>query len=185
MEHARLSLMSASDYLEMEQASDVRHEFVAGQVFAMVGVRDSHNIVALNISFALQTQVRGRCNVFMSDVKLRIDAADAYYYPDVFVTCDQRDTDPYVKRHASLVVEVLSPRTEGIDRREKLRNYRLIESLSEYVIVSIEDRCVELYRREAGAEWHLYRYGVQESMELRSVGAQLALSEVFEGVGVQ
>lgn len=185
MEHARLSFVSASHYLAMEQLSDVRHEYWAGEVFALEGVRDSHNVVAMNIAFALRTQVRGRCNVFMSDVKLRIDAADAYYYPDVFVTCDPRDTDPYVKRHASLVVEVLSPRTEGIDRREKLRNYRLIESLSEYAIVSIEDRCVELYRREAGAEWHLYRYGAHESMELRSVGAHLALADVFEGVGVQ
>lgn len=185
MEHARLSLMSVADYLEMEQASDVRHEFVAGQIFAMVGVRDSHNSVALNIASALQAQLRGRCKVYIGDVKLRVDAADAFYYPDVFVTCDPSDNDPYVKRYASLVFEVLSPRTEGIDRREKLRNYRLIESLSEYAIVSIEDRCIELYRREAGAEWHLYRYGAQESMELRSLAAQLALADVFEGVGVQ
>ncbi len=185
MEHARLSLVSATHYLALEQASDVRHEYWAGQVFALDGVRDNHNSVALNIALALRTQLRGRGNVYMSGVKLRVDAADAFYYPDVFVTCDSRDNDPYVKRYASLVFEVLSPRTEGIDRREKLRNYRLIESLSEYVIVSIEDRCIELYRREAGAEWHLYRYGAQESMELRSVAAQLALADVFEGVGVQ
>jgi Uma2 family endonuclease len=183
MEHARLTLVSAEDYLVMDRAGDARHEFVAGQVFAMVGARDIHNTVALNIASGLHPALRGGpCRVYMSDVKLRVERADAYYYPDVFVTCDARDTDPYVKRHAVLVVEVLSPNTEGVDRREKLRNYRLIESLKEYVMVSIDERRVEVCRLEPGAEWHRYTYGAAETVELASVNVNLPLDAVYERV---
>jgi len=182
MEHARLSLLSSADYLAMEQASDVRHEFVAGQVFAMIGARDSHNVVALNIASALRAQLGRRCRVYMSDVKLRVEAADAYCYPDVFVTCDARDTDPYVKQYASLVIEVPSPSTEGIDRREKLRNYRVLDTVEEYAIVSVDDKAIEVYRREAGSEWHRYTYGGDESVDLRCVGVRLSLADAFEDV---
>lgn len=177
-----MSLLSTADYLAMEQASDVRHEFVAGEIFAGHEVRDSHNIAALNIAGSLRAQLRGRCRVYISAVKLRAEAADAYYYPDVFVTCDARDTDTYVKQYASLVVEVLSPSAEGIDRREKLRNYRLIDTVQEYAIVSVDEKTVEVYRREAGGEWHRYKYGGDERIEMRSVGVVIALSDVFEGV---
>jgi Uma2 family endonuclease len=183
MDHARLTLVSAADYLAMDQGGDARHEFVAGQVFAMVGARDSHNTVALNIASRLRESLRsGPCKVFMSDVKLRVDLADAYYYPDIFVTCDPRDSDPYVKQFPALVIEVLSPRTEGVDRREKLRNYRLLETLKEYGIVSVEERKVEIYRLEPGAEWHHYAYSDAEVAELQSVDVKLPLVDVYEGV---
>lgn len=182
MEHARLNALSSADYLARELASDVRHEFVAGQVFAKTGARDSHNSAALNIASLLQRQLRGRCRVFIGDVKLRVEAADAYYYPDVFATCDARDNDPYVKRYASLVIEVLSPSTEGVDRREKLRSYRLLDTVQEYAIVSIEERTVEVYRREALGEWHLYKYHGNERIDLTSFGASIDVAAVFEGV---
>lgn len=182
MEHARMSLLSSADYLAMEQGSAIRHEFVAGQIFAAVGARDSHNTVTLNIASSLRRQLRGRCRVFIGEVKLRVEAADAYYYPDVFVTRDARDTDPFVKQYASLVFEVLSPSTEGIDRREKLRNYRLIDTVQEYAIVSVDEKTVEVYRREAGSEWHRYKYGGEECIELQSVGAAIGCGEVFDDV---
>jgi Uma2 family endonuclease len=118
----------------------------------------------------------------VSDLKLRIDRADAYYYPDVFVTCDSRDTDPYVKKYPVLVVEVLSPSTEGVDRREKLRNYRFIETLKEYVIVSADERKVEVYRLEPGAEWHAYTFSGSELVELCSVGVTMPMDVAYEDV---
>jgi Uma2 family endonuclease len=149
----------------------------------MVGARDSHNTIALNIAFRLRESLRGRgCSVFVSDVKVRVERADAYYYPDVFVTCDPRDADPYVKHYPVLVVEVLLPRTEGVDRREKLRNYRLLETLKEYVIVSVDERRVEIYRLEPGAEWHGYTFSGEEAADLASVGVKLSLNEIYEGV---
>jgi len=184
VDHARLTLVSAADYLVMEQGGDTSHEFVAGQIFARVGARDSHNTVALNIASRLRDSLRGGpCRVFMSDVKLRVDLADAYYYPDVFVTCDPRDTDPYVMQFPMLVVEVLSPRTVGVDRREKLRNYRMLDTLKEYCIVSVEERKVEVYRLEPGSEWHHYVFGGTEHAEFRSIGVEISLAEVFDGVG--
>ena len=86
-------------------------------------------------------------------MKIRVEAADAFYYPDVFVTCDPRDTEPYFKRFPCLIVEVLSPSTEAVDRREKLRHYRMLETLKEYMLVSIEERKVEIFRRELTGEW--------------------------------
>jgi Uma2 family endonuclease len=110
MKGARLTYLSAEDYLALEQTSDIKHEYVAGQVFAMVGARDTHNTVALNIASRLMERLRGGpCCVFISDVKLRVEAADAFYYPDVFVTCDPRNIEPYFKRYPSVIVEVLSP----------------------------------------------------------------------------
>ncbi len=84
----------------------------------------------------------------MSDVKVRVEEADTFYYPDVFVTCDARDTDPYVKRYPSLVIEVLSPSTEAVDRREKLLNYRKLPSLHEYVLIGSDQRWIEIYPLE-------------------------------------
>ena len=113
-QHARLTYISYEDYLAYEQHSGDKHEYVAGQIYAMVGTTDRHNLIALNIASYVRTQLRGSpCRVFMSDVKVRIEMADASYYPDVFVTCDGRDQDPYVKHYPCLVVEVLSPRPKA------------------------------------------------------------------------
>jgi len=183
MEHARLTFVSATDYLAMERAARVRHEFVGGQVFAKIGARDTHNTIALNIACSLKKALGvGPGRVFMSDVKLRVERADAYYYPDVFVTCEPRDTDPYVKRFPVLVIEVLSPHTEGVDRRDKLRNYRLLDTMIEYVLVAGDERRVEVYRLEPGAEWHQYVYGASETIDLVSLRARLPLDSIYEGV---
>jgi Uma2 family endonuclease len=183
MKTARLSSLSAEDYLALERASELRHEYVAGQVFAMGGGRDSHNQVAGNFYLRLRDRLRGGpCRVFFADVKLRIEAADAFYYPDVFVTCDRRDTEPYCKRHAVLVVEVLSASTEAVDRREKLRHYRMLESLREYVLASPEEKTVEIYRREATGDWLTLSLGAGDVVELASVGVRLAMAEIFEDV---
>lgn len=182
MKTARLTNLSAEDYLALEHASELRHEYVAGQVFAMVGVRDSHNQVTGNIYLRLREGLRGGpCRVFIADMKLRIEPADAFYYPDLFVTRDARDTEPYYKRHP--VLEVLSASTEAIDRREKLRHYRMLESLREYVLVSPEEKTVEIYRRESGGEWLTLSLASGDPVELASVGVQFTMAEIFEGVG--
>jgi Uma2 family endonuclease len=174
------------DYLAFEQASDFRHEFVAGQIFAMVGARDAHTQVAGNLYARLRQHLRGSgCRVFISDMKLRVEPADAFYYPDVFVTCDPRDTEPYYKRYPSLVIEVLSPTTEGVDRREKLRNYRMLETLREYVLVSLDERRLEIFRREPTGDWTVDTLAEDEPVELASVGLTLPMAEIYEDVARQ
>ena len=119
--------LTAVDYLAGEQDSDIRHEYVDGEVYAMAVAVESHNLIAGNVFARLRNLVRGGpCRVFISDMKLQGAAWDAFYYPDVMVVCDPSDTQTHFKRSPSLVVEVLSPATESIDRREKMLAYRTL-----------------------------------------------------------
>ena len=105
----------------------------------MAGASSEHNIISLNVAFALRSHLRGKpCQVFVADVKVKVLIADEeiFYYPDVMVTCDPRDTDRYFKRFPKVLIEVLSPETQRVDRREKLSSYMQIETLEEYVLVA-------------------------------------------------
>jgi Uma2 family endonuclease len=122
MEAARVLPMSVVDYLAFEESSAVRHEFVAGEIHAMGGASRAHNRLSLNLATAFQAKLRGGpCEVFMNDFKVRLEVAreEFFYYPDVVVSCHPRDIEKYFLRSPTLVVEVLSPSTETIDRREK------------------------------------------------------------------
>ena len=148
--------LSHREYLEGEQRSDIRHEYLAGQVFAMAGAGENHNRIAGNLFFHLRAATRGKpCGVFISDMKLRVEQNDAYYYPDVMLTCDPADSESLYKRSPCLVVEVLSPSTEAIDRREKLMAYRNLSSLRYYLLVAQEKRQVECHMRDAENHWWL------------------------------
>jgi Uma2 family endonuclease len=150
--------ISIEEYLEAELTAPVKHEYIAGHIYAMVGSSKVHNLVALALASALRSHLHGRpCQVFMADVKVYVKNATAFYYPDV-VACDRGDSDPYVVTKPLLIVEVLSPSTERIDREEKLHNYRQLDSLAEYILISPETkeavvhRCVEgLWKVEAYA----------------------------------
>jgi Uma2 family endonuclease len=185
MKHAPLTLLSVEDYLALERRSEVKHEYVAGQIFAMAGVRDAHNQVAGNIYLRCREELRGGpCRAYIADMKVRVDAADTFYYPDVFVTCDGRDTEPYFKRHPTLVVEILSPATEAVDRREKLHNYRLLETLQEYVLVSLDKRQVEIYRREGPGEWGVDTLTPGDAVALATLGLTLSFDDIYEDTGI-
>ncbi|MDO8350788.1 MAG: Uma2 family endonuclease, partial [Gallionella sp.] len=139
-----------------ELSSEIRHEYVDGEVYAMAGAGEAHNLIALNIASKLREFVRGGpCRVFISDMKLHVKTWKAYYYPDVMVTCDPADSQSHFKELPSLIVEVLSPSTESTDRREKMLAYRTLASLREYVLVAADKRQVEIYRRDEQDEWQL------------------------------
>ncbi|MHB9102072.1 MAG: Uma2 family endonuclease [Sulfuricella sp.] len=142
------------EYLEGELRSDIRHEYVAGQVYAMAGAGEKHNLIALNIASRLRSAVRGTpCRAFISDMKVRVGQNDAFYYPDVMVACDPQDTESLYKRSPCLIVEVLSPATEAIDRREKFFAYRSLPSLRHYLLVSQDQRRVEWHSLGEGGGW--------------------------------
>ncbi len=124
----------ATTYLQWEATQSEKHEYLAGEIFAMVGVRQSHNVAAGNCFVALRARLAGsNCRVFMSDVKTRIEPSAAFFYPDLVVPCDARDraTPEYVS-YPSLIVEVLSPSTAAFDRGAKFGAYRKLDSLKEY-----------------------------------------------------
>jgi Uma2 family endonuclease len=179
--------IGVADYLEGEQASPIRHEYVAGQVFAMAGAGANHNRISLNIAFHLRSATRGTpCGVFISDMKVRVAAHDAFYYPDVLLTCDPTDRESLYKGAPCLIAEVLSPSTEVTDRREKLLAYRALEALRYYLLVSQDRRLVELYRRDGEGGW---RYEVIEDGELAFDCGDLAiaftLADIYEDVALE
>lgn len=177
--------LSVEAYLEGEAHSEMRHEYLAGEVYAMTGASAAHNIIAGNLFTALHAHLRGGpCRVFMSDMKLRLRHAqdDYFYYPDVMVACRPDDNARFWREQPKLVVEVLSDSTERIDSREKLFAYQHIEALEEYVLVAQDRREVTLYRKSDG--WSACRPFGAEVIELASVGLNLAMDTLYEGAGL-
>lgn len=178
-----LSRLSEQDYLLGELSSEIRHEYVDGEVYAMAGAGEAHNLIALNIASKLREFVRGGpCRVFISDMKLHVKTWKAYYYPDVMVTCDPADSQSHFKEQPVLVVEVLSPSTESTDRREKMLAYRTLSSLREYVLIAVDKRQVEIYRRDEQDEWQLAVTSDGEFLSLTSVACHLTLDQIYEDV---
>ncbi|MBK8639960.1 MAG: Uma2 family endonuclease [Chromatiaceae bacterium] len=175
--------ITADDYLAGETLSPVRHEYVAGEVFAMAGATEEHATIALNFAALLRNQVRGGpCRVYIADMKLRVEAADAFFYPDVFVTCDARDTtEPLAKRHPSLICEVLSESTEAYDRGGKFAAYRTLESLNEYLLIDSRRRAVEVFRRQPDG-WLLAPVAPDGWLDLHSLGFRCAVDALYEDV---
>ena len=171
-------------YLEWEQQNAVKHEYLAGEVFAMAGAKDSHVTVAGNLFALLRNHVRGGpCRVYMADMKVRVAAADAFFYPDVLVTCDPRDRDSdYFKNHPSLIVEVLSESTAAFDRGRKFAAYRNLESLQEYVLIDPDSMSVDVFRRDGSGHWVLYPYGANDQVELACVGWGAPIAAIYEDV---
>jgi Uma2 family endonuclease len=172
----------AAAYLAWEEAQPERNEYVAGEVFAMVGVRQSHNVATGNLYNALRRELKGSpCRVFIESVKTRIEAADCFFYPDVVVTCDARDREtPQYVSHPLLVVEVLSDSTAAFDRGAKFAAYRKLESLRDYVLFDVAAQRIEVFRRNPENHWVLYDYGLGESVELASVSVLLGVAELLE-----
>ncbi len=183
-----LYFFSVEEYLELEQTSDIRHEYFAGEVFAMAGGSKEHNIISGNVYSRLRSRLRGSsCNVFMSDMKVRINLANEnqtiFYYPDVIVSCDTEDQDRYFLNYPCLIIEVLSPSTETIDRREKLLNYRSLASLKEYVLISQDQVKVEVYRQDEKRNWTIQTLiNRDDKLHLDSVGLILEMTDIYEDV---
>jgi len=172
------------DYLSGEQLSEVRHEYIGGEVYAMAGASKAHNAVAGNLFSALHAHLRGkRCRPFIGDVKVRLEVMgnDVFYYPDVVVGCDARDKHPHFMRFPTVIVEVLSDTTERIDRREKFWSYADIETLEEYVLVAQDKREVTVFRRANQWQAEVLR-GKRGALRLASLKFTQPLADIYEGV---
>ena len=144
-------LISEQDYLAGEQLSEVRHEYVAGVVYAMAGASDKHNFISHNIGGMLYLHFRGKtCEPFGSDMKLRMEfgSGTVFYYPDAMVCCDSTDDATYFRERPVLIVEILSPKTARVDQREKLLAYQTLPSLEVYVMID-QDQCRLIIHRRA------------------------------------
>jgi Uma2 family endonuclease len=151
---AHKHLVSVSEYFEGEQQSEIRHEYIDGQVYAMGGASDRHGLIVTAMSLLFGQRAREkRCQLFIADMKVRlkISGQDIFYYPDLLLSCEPTDRETYFRQAPCLIVEVLSESTERIDRREKMLAYQTLPSLQEYLLVAQDDRQVEVYRRRN--EW--------------------------------
>lgn len=178
------TFLSVEEYLSGEHLAEIRHEYVDGVVYAMAGTSDAHNTIALNFVANLHAHLRGgRCKIFASDVKARLILSDKeiFYYPDLMVTCDPRDTNAYFKDFPKVIIEVLSESTERIDRSEKFWNYTQIESLEEYVLASQDKIEVTIFRRSTNWKPEVHRLPDQE-LHLASLGFKIQLKAIYQGV---
>ena len=173
---------SVDEYLALEESSDVRHEYVDGFLHAMAGETERHNLVVLNIAFALRAAGTGRaCRVVTENVKLFVASGSRIYYPDVMVLCDPADDHPSMKRQPCFIAEVLSPRTEATDRREKLEAYRTIPSLGTYVLVDPDRARVEIHQRSEGT-WKAFVAEGNAAVEISCLGTNISLDVMYEGL---
>lgn len=166
--------MSMAQFLDWEAAQAQRHEFVAGEVFAMAGADDAHVTVAL---------AGTPCRVYMSDMKLAVRESQGVYYPDVMVTCSEADrASALVKSEPKLLVEVLSPSTAAFDRGDKFADYRRLASLQEYALVDPKTRRSDVYRKGADDLWVLHPADAGQSLVLSSVALEIDAQTLFAEV---
>lgn len=182
--------VSVEEYLDLERRSETKSEYLDGEIFAMSGASRRHNLITVNATASLHAQLKGRsCETYGGDMRVRIPATGLYTYPDVSVVCgtprfdDEADEEMDTLLNPTLIVEVLSPSTEGYDRGKKFSHYRTVESLREYVLVSQDEPRVEVFSRQTEGHWVLSEAGgIEETIALPSIGCGLRLAEVYDRV---
>lgn len=177
---------SPEEYLEWEERQEIRYEYAEGEVYAMTGGTIPHSAIAVNFVSLLKNQLRSRgCQVLNSDAKVGISEKGSFFYPDVKVTCDKRDrTALKFVQYPCLIAEVLSPATEAYDRGNKFAQYRKLESLKEYVLISSESISVELFRLNEKGKWELTPYVEGDEIELTSLDLKFSIELLYEDVNL-
>lgn len=184
MAHPASRHISYAEYLAAEAASEVKHEYLRGEVFAMAGGTADHARLSSQLITALTIAMHDRpCAVFTSDLRIRIDATDLSTYPDVSVVCgglQHSAVDPIAATNPILIVEVLSDSTEAYDRGEKFAHYRRLSSLREYLLVSQREPRIESYFRNAAGEWVLHEARAGERLSIRALeGVSLEIDAIY------
>lgn len=176
------------EYLELELAAEYKSQYIAGEIFAMAGAQPWHDRVANNIRSILHVQFRGRpCEYFSSDMRVRVEAADMYTYPDVSALCGEPKfetaSDPHSLLNPQVIFEVLSPSTQAFDRGSKFDRYRKLTSLTDYVLVASERIRVEQHVRQPSGAWQYAEYEHPSSqLRLASLDCALTLADIYERV---
>lgn len=175
------------DYLRLEERGEIRHEYVDGEVYAMSGASRRHNTIAINATLRLRAQARGSgCVAYTSDVKVFVAAQNSFYYPDAMLACGEDDDHSHYVTRPCIIVEVLSPATATVDRREKLMAYRKLESLMAYVLVESDRRHVDFYLRSAEGTWRGGSLGMNDILNVTCAGRSIALclDDLYEEVAI-
>jgi Uma2 family endonuclease len=173
-----------ADYLAVEEVSTVKHEFLGGQILAMAGGTPEHAALAASVIGLLFGQLReGKCRVYDSDLRVRVQASGLATYPDVTVVCGPLEHDPEDRNtivNPTVIVEVLSRRTEEYDRGEKFAHYKQVPSLREYVLVAFDEHAVEVWARSPGAEWTRTVARTGATVRLASIACTLDVDALYD-----
>ena len=176
--------VSVANYLAAEEVSDVRHEYLGGMVYAVPHETLNHNQIIGNLLCEIRPALKKSSNrLYVIGIPVNFDfrSDEYFYYPDLVVTCDKRDTHPRLIRHPKLIIEVLSESTERVDKREKFFAYTSIASLEEYVLVEQNIKEVTVFRRTSG--WKAEKFsGAKSTALLQSLKLKLPFSAIYEGV---
>ena len=177
--------ISPEDYLEGERVSPIKHEYRGGHVYAMTGAKKPHIIIGSNLVRLLGNHLQNTpCLVLSFDIKVRLEEANCYYYPDVAVTCDERDTgstEDFIL-YPSLITEVLSPSTAAFDRGNKFADYQTASSLQEYVLITQSEIKIECFRLNAEGNWVSQTYRQGDELELMSIDFRCPIAQVYQKV---
>jgi Uma2 family endonuclease len=182
---AKTTLLSEAEYLAFERASDVKHQYDAGEIFAMAGATERHNLIAGNVFASLHRQLRRHpYNVYPSDMRVKLPSLSIYTYPDVTVVCggaELEDETLDTLLNPTVVVEVLSPSTESYDRGRKSQGFRSLPSLREYLLIAQDAVHVEQYVRQPDGRWILSEEAsLGGTIHLASIGCDLEVAEIYE-----
>jgi Uma2 family endonuclease len=177
--------MTGSQYLAWEADQAERHEFVRGEVFAMVGARRAHGRVVMNLGRLVGNALLGSpCEVYAETMKVQVE--ESYLYPDLFVTCDPKDlSTEQVFTSPVFIAEVLSPTTQAYDRSLKFALYRRLPSLREYLLIDPDTRRIEAFRSTPAGGWLLDDMSESAVVRLDSLGLELPVDDVFAGLGAR
>ncbi|MCW6053540.1 Uma2 family endonuclease [Lyngbya sp. CCAP 1446/10] len=172
------------EYFSWEEKQLERHELIDGRVYAMSGGTQNHSAIKLNFCSLIRSHLRGNpCRVFNSDLKVNILNTPNYTYPDLSVTCDDRDREhPLYITYPCLIVEVLSNSTEAYDRGKKFEKYRRNPNLVDYVLVSSDEIAIDIYHKNDAGEWVILSYRSGDMVEFQSINLSLPIEQLYEEI---
>jgi Uma2 family endonuclease len=177
------------EYLALERKAEYKSEYINGQIYAMSGASREHNLIALNLASELRSQLKGKpCEVYASDMRVKVGPAGTYTYPDVVAVCGEprfEDAQLDTLVNPTVIIEVLSQSTEAYDRGEKFAHYRDLESLTDYILVAQNRIRVEHYVRygDTGEQWMLTPISnLGSKLHLASIGCDVSLHDIYDRV---
>ena len=181
---------TVEEYLAMERASEEKHEFLDGEIYLMSGASFNHNqIVGRTLGLLFVQLQNGPCDVLPSDMRVKVNDSGLYTYPDIIVICGEpkvEETEQDTLLNPTVIIEVLSPSTEGYDRGKKFQHYRALDSLQEYVLIAQDQARIERYLRQPSGEWLLSdAVGLEAVIDLPSIQCKLALADVYAKISFE
>lgn len=170
------SKISEEEYLQGELVAEFKHEFIDGEVFAMAGASEAHNLLSLNMASELRNQLKGTpCRTFIADMKVKV--ANDFFYPDVMVVCQKDDDVDYYKQSPVIIIEVLSPSTRKFDKTAKRLKYQNIPSLEEYVLIDQTIAEIEIFRKKE--HWQSFYYYLGDAIAFESLGVTVLVEDIY------